>query len=132
MRYDYLISDMLRFKERFLGISAKIDHQSQLIRNSILHRISVYAQRTDYDISQMRARLNFRLSEKQLLYKRLFTLLNAYSGENVLKRGYSLVFQDGRIVKRKKLLKKEEFEVRFSDGSIQAIERDHHGETDEI
>ena len=127
MRYDYLISDMLRFKERFLGISAKIDHQSQLIRNSILHRISVYAQRTDYDISQMRARLNFRLSEKQLLYKRLFTLLNAYSSENVLKRGYSLVFQDGRIVKRKKMLKNEEFEVRFTDGSIQAIERDHHG-----
>ena len=127
MKYDYLLSDMLRFKERFTGISANIDHHSELIRNSILHRIGIYAQKTDYDVSQMRTRLDFRLSEKQLLYKRLFTLLNAYSSENVLKRGYSLVFQDGRIVKRKKMLKDTEFEVRFQDGSIQAIERDHHG-----
>lgn len=127
MKYDYLLSDMLRFKERFNGISANIDHQSELIRNSILHRISIYTQKTDYDVSQMRTRLDFRLSETQLLYKRLFTLLNAYSSENVLKRGYSLVFQDGRIVKRKKMLKDAEFEVRFQDGSIQAIERDHHG-----
>lgn len=132
MRYDYLINDMLRFKERFSGISARIEHQSELIRNSIRHRIDVYAQRTAYDVSQMASRLDYRLSESRLLYKRLFTLLNAYSSENVLKRGYSLVFQDGRIVKRKKLLKNEEFEVRFSDGSIQAIERDRHGKTDEI
>ncbi len=127
MKYDYLLSDMLRFKERFTNISTRIDHQSELIRNSILHRINVYTQRTDYDVSQMRTRLDYRLSETQLLYKRLFTLLNAYSSENVLKRGYSLVFQDGKIVKRKKMLKDEEFEVRFQDGSIQAIERDQHG-----
>lgn len=127
MKYDYLLSDMLRFKERFTNISTRIDHQSELIRNSILHRINVYTQRTDYDLSQIRTRLDFRLSETQLLYKRLFTLLNAYSSENVLKRGYSLVFQDGKIVKRKKMLKNEEFEIKFQDGSIQAIERDQHG-----
>ncbi|MBQ2657384.1 MAG: exodeoxyribonuclease VII large subunit [Erysipelotrichaceae bacterium] len=127
MKYDYLLSDMLRFKERFTNISTRIDHQSELIRNSILHRINVYTQRTDYDLSQIRTRLDFRLSETQLLYKRLFTLLNAYSSENVLKRGFSLVFQDGKIVKRKKMLKNEEFEIRFQDGSIQAIERDQHG-----
>ena len=132
MRYDYLLSGMLRFKERFTGISDRIDHQTKLIRNSILHKTGIYRQKTDYDISQMRSRLDFRLSGTQLQFKRLFTLLKAYSSENVLKRGYSLVFQDGRIVKRKRMLKKGEFEVRFSDGSIQAIERDHHGKGTEI
>ena len=127
MQFDYLLGDMLRFKERFSAISDRIDHLSELIANGILHRIEVYQQKISYSLSQMRSRVDFRLAEKQLLYKRLFTLLNAYSSENVLKRGFSLVFQDGKIVKRKKMLKKKEFEVKFADGSVEAIERDQNG-----
>ena len=58
-----------------------------------------------------------------MLYKRLNTLLEAYSAENVLKRGYTLVMQDGKLVKSKAELKHQPFDVRFADGIIKAIER---------
>ena len=72
--------------------------------------------------NSLSTKLNFKLNEKKLLYKRLNTLLDAYSSSNVLKRGYSLIIQDGKVVKSKKKLKDDIFEVKFHDGSIKAIE----------
>ena len=71
----------------------------------------------------MALKLNLKLNEGKLTYKRLSTLLDAYSSENVLKRGYTLVFQDDKLVKTRKQLKDKEFEVKFIDGTIKAIER---------
>ena len=56
-------------------------------------------------------------------YKRLDTLLKAYSNENVLKRGYTLIIQDNNVITKKKLLKNKEFTVKFADGQLNAVER---------
>ena len=72
----------------------------------------------------MRFKADFIVNKEELHLKRLNTLLEAYSSANVLKRGYTLVMQNGNPVKRKKDLKKQEFAVRFSDGEIIAKERE--------
>ena len=72
---------------------------------------------------KMRFNVDLKLNNDILLLKRLNTLLEAYSSQNVLKRGYTLVVQDGHPIKRKKDLQKKEFELRFIDGKIIAEER---------
>jgi exonuclease VII large subunit len=77
----------------------------------------------DHDLSQIDLKLNFRLNEAKLSYKRLNTLLEAYSSENVLKRGYTMILQDDRVIKNSSDLKDKGFKVRFHDGEIEAIKR---------
>jgi exodeoxyribonuclease VII large subunit len=77
----------------------------------------------DHSMSTIDLKLNYRLNEAKLSFKRLNTLLEAYSAENVLKRGYTMVLQDDKVVKNRKDLKNEEFEVKFHDGTIKAIPR---------
>lgn len=57
-----------------------------------------------------------------LLIKRLTTLLEAYSINNTLERGYTLIIQDQKVVKEKSKLKNKEFEIKFKDGVIKAKE----------
>lgn len=52
--------------------------------------------------------------------KRFATLLEAYSYQNTLKRGYSLVKQNNDVIKSSKKIKKDVFEVIFYDGKIKA------------
>ena len=88
-----------------------------------MYKISRNYDKIDHIDTLMNSKLDLKLNNDRLLLKRLNTLLEAYNAENVLKRGYSLVFQDGRVVKRKNELQKEPFQIRFTDGMISAIER---------
>ncbi len=71
----------------------------------------------------MSSKTIFRLDMERNALKRLDTLMNAYSCQNVLKRGYTIIIQDGHIVRKRSALADKAFEVRFADGSIEAIER---------
>lgn len=122
MKYDYLLERLLHFQDLLSNISDNIDNDVLRIKQSILHLIDIYNENIKYSNNFLSTRLNFKLNEKKLLYKRLNTLLDAYSSSNVLKRGYSLIIQDGKVVKSKKKLKDDIFEVKFHDGSIKAIE----------
>ena len=122
MKYDYLLERLLHFQDLLSNISDNIDNDVLRIKQSILHLIDIYKENIKYSNNSLSTRLNFKLNEKKLLYKRLNTLLDAYSSSNVLKRGYSLIIQDGKVVKSKKKLKDDIFEVKFNDGSIKAIE----------
>lgn len=122
MKYDYLLERLLHFQDLLSNISDNIDNDVLRIKQSILHLIDIYKENIKYSNNSLSTRLNFKLNEKKLLYKRLNTLLDAYSSSNVLKRGYSLIIQDGKVVKSKKKLKDDIFEVKFHDGSIKAIE----------
>ena len=122
MKYDYLLERLLHFQDLLSNISDNIDNDVLRIKQSILHLIDIYKENIKYSNNSLSTRLNFKLNEKKLSYKRLNTLLDAYSSSNVLKRGYSLIIQDGKVVKSKKKLKDDIFEVKFYDGSIKAIE----------
>ena len=76
----------------------------------------------DNFVSNIEIKINNKLENNKLNLKRYTTLLEAYSSENVLKRGFTIVLQDGKVVKKKKEIKKNEFEIRFIDGIIKAKE----------
>ena len=61
--------------------------------------------------------------------KRLTTLLNAYSKENILSKGYSLVFKDNELIKDSKSLNKNDLiNIELKKGSIKAeIKEVHYG-----
>lgn len=124
MDFDYLFKRLSHYQDRLSSLSQRIDHDIESIRTAILYKCQRYEDLIKAKRSEMKLNLDLKLNNSSLLYKRLNTLLEAYSAENVLKRGYSLVFQDGRVVKKKADLKNKEFDVRFSDGILKAIERD--------
>ena len=123
MHFDYLTSSLLQYQKKLQSLNDRIDNDIVLIRSAILHKMDRYSDQIDHNLSSMSLNLDLKLNNARLLYKRLNTLLEAYNAENVLKRGYSLVMQEDKVVKRKADLKKDVFEVRFADGSIYARER---------
>ena len=105
-------------------IKDRIDSYILQIRNSILHKCDKDLHLIDHLETRMALKLDLKLNEARLSYKRFTTLLEAYNAQNVLKRGYSLVLQDDRVIKSKKELKHKEFDIRFADGIVKAKERD--------
>ena len=130
MKYDFLCNALFSYLDNFEIIEAKIDSSLLQIRTLIKHRLLSYKDQIEHHLTTMPMSLNLKLNNEKLQLKRLNTLLEAYNAENVLKRGYSLVFQDNRIIKSRSQLKHKEFEIRFADGSIRAIEKEDHGKTD--
>ena len=123
MEFDYLNKSLISYQNRYINIQNQIDNYITILEKSIRYKINENINLINRNISESKLRLNLKLNEAKLSYKRLNTLLEAYSAENVLKRGYTLVFQDGKLIKNKKELKNKEFEVRFNDGIIEAIKR---------
>ena len=120
MKYDFIVERLVNYKNHFNNISLKIDNDINLINKSITHKIdNYYNDLNNYD-NNMRFKLDLRLNNTSLHLKRLNTLLEAYSCNNVLNRGYTMVLQDNKLIKTTKQLKDKEFEVRFIDGSITA------------
>ena len=123
IRFDLLTSKLMNYQNILKNIYARIDACTESLKHSLYHNITVYRQEIAYGLDKISSELNFRLNNERLTFKRLNTLLEAYSSENVLKRGYTLVMQDDKVVKSRKELQQKEFDVRFADGTITAIER---------
>lgn len=100
MNFDYYFEKLIHYQSHIKNLSLIIDNKTNEINNLIKQKIQT-------------TKLNL---------KRLSTLLEAYSSENVLTRGYSLVIQNNKIVKKKKDLKHSEFDIKFIDGTIKAKE----------
>ena len=123
MSFDFMYKRLLSYRSRFVNIQNKIDAMVSSLEKDIRYRINNRLNLIDHSMSTIDLKLNFRLNEAKLSYKRLNTLLEAYSSENVLKRGYTMVLQNDRVIKSSKDLKNEEFELKFHDGTITAIKR---------
>ena len=123
MEFDYLYSRLIGYESRFSAIQNRIDSMTAIMEKDVSHMLERKSSIIDQYMSSLALRLNFRLNEAKLSYKRLNTLLEAYSSENVLKRGYTMVLQNNRVIKSKAELKDEEFELKFHDGMIKARQR---------
>ena len=132
MNCDYLLERLSHYQKTLHNITIQIDADTDRIRQNILYRIASERDRTDHLLSEIRSKADFKLNEQLYLHKRLHTLLEAYSCENVLKRGYTLIMQDGKVIKSKRSLKHSEFDIHFADGILKAIERDTDGTGNEI
>ena len=118
MKYDFITERLINYQNHFNNISLKIDNDINLINKSIIHKIDNNLNLINNYDNKMKYKLNLSLNNANLLHKRLNTLLEAYNANNVLKRGFTLVLQDNKLVKTKKQLQDKEFEIKFSDGSI--------------
>ncbi len=132
MNCDYLLERLSYYQKTLHNITIQIDADTDRIRQNILYRIASERDRTDHLLSEIRSKADFKLNEQFYLHKRLHTLLEAYSCKNVLKRGYTLIIQDGKVIKSKRSLKHSEFDIHFADGILKAIERDTDGTGNEI
>ena len=123
LHYDFLLERFLSYRHHYENLSLQVDHHIDTIRMHLQHHIAHRDDLIQSFTDKMRFNVDLKLNNDILLLKRLNTLLEAYSSQNVLKRGYTLVVQDGHPIKRKKDLQKKEFELRFIDGKIIAEER---------
>ena len=99
MKYDYYFNNLINYQSHLKNIELKIDNELLQIKKAFKNNIE-----------------NLKLK-----LKRNETLLNAYSVENTLKRGYTIVMQDNELINKKKRFNdNKEFEVKFIDGSIKA------------
>ena len=124
MSFDFYTQRLFRYMDSLSSIQDRIDSYILQIRNAILHRCDRNLDLIEHMRSRMAMKLDLKLNEQRLSYKRFTTLLEAYNAQNVLKRGYSLVLQDDKVIKSKKELKHKEFDIRFADGIVKAKERD--------
>ncbi|MBQ1566743.1 MAG: exodeoxyribonuclease VII large subunit, partial [Erysipelotrichaceae bacterium] len=123
MEFDYIYKRLINYRSRFVNIQNQIDAMIAAIEKDIRFMINNDLNLIDHSMSTIALKLNYRLNEAKLSFKRLNTLLEAYNCENVLKRGYTMVLQDDKVIKNRNDLKNEEFELKFHDGTLKAIPR---------
>lgn len=123
LNYDYLFTKLLNYRNHFDILKNNIDVMLNKAYTKIKQNINLNQIYLNNIKDKIYTIEKHNLESNNLLLKRYTTLLEAYSSENVLKRGYTLVKQDNKVIKTKKELENKEFEVRFIDGSIKAIER---------
>ncbi len=64
---------------------------------------------------------------KEKMLEKYQSLLKAYSLDNTLKRGYSIVYKDGCIVNSDKQLNKgADIDIKLYDGGIKATVKEKH------
>ena len=118
---DYLQERMLRYTENFRRLSERIDlltekrnHAAKRMKENSLHAL-------EKSLESLHLHIGHRLQIESLRVKRCTTLIEAYSREKVLERGFSLVYKEGRLVASKTALEKDDdITVVLKDGSFTA------------
>ena len=124
MNFDFYSQKLFHYIDSLSSIKDRIDAQINTIRNSLLHHCDMNSALIDHYNVQIVSEMNLKLNNAKLQYKRLNTLLEAYSAQNVLERGYSIIMQNGKVVKRKSAIQHETFDIRFFDGILTATEKE--------
>lgn len=124
LNYDYLTDKLFSFQSIVNFNIQKIDNYNLHMSTLLKKHIQLYQENIKQNIIAMNNSINNNLDKNRYLFKRYDTLLKAYSSQNILDRGYSLIIQDNKIISRKKKLKKKDFEVYFADGKIIAHEKE--------
>ncbi|MDO4197422.1 MAG: exodeoxyribonuclease VII large subunit [Erysipelotrichaceae bacterium] len=123
-RLDYYFEKLARYNSHIINRITLIDGIERSLKDKCVHKISLQNSIIEQYIQKMYFKTDSKLNSAQLTYKRLNTLLEAYATDNVLKRGYTIVLQDNKVVKKASELKDKEFSVRFVDDEIKAIRKD--------
>ena len=110
----YLTNPNLLIEKTELKIISYIKSLSNfsLKLSSINIRINNY-------LNSIREKMNNRINITKKSLDSYTNLLNAYSYQNTLKRGYSVVYKDNKIIKSKKKLKEHDLlNIKMYDGQI--------------
>lgn len=99
MKLDYLDSKLINYSNKLINIENDINN----------------------NLSKMKFLLNIKLDKNKNKLDGYSNLLKAYSVDNTLKRGYSLVYKEDKLIKNKKeLIKDDLINIRLFGGNIKA------------
>ena len=102
------------------NLSIKLDYYFTKV-NSYSSKLELINNGIDNSVNEMNTLIKHLLVSKKDELNSKLNLLNAYSIDNTLKRGYSLVYKDNKLVKNKKNVRKDdELDIRLYGGNIKA------------
>ncbi len=121
LSFDYLFERLKKSAGRFTEMKALISKDHLRMNNALLLRFERSKNRIDADARKIRMLIAHKKEIEELHLKRLTTLVKAYSGEEILKRGYSLVYKDDKVIASVRELKKDdEVMIQLADGKLTA------------
>jgi exodeoxyribonuclease VII large subunit len=111
-------------------VSGKLGRLDKILRNfstnyylrRISDRLSEFRFRLDEADKNMGNKLSARFKNLRNVLESSEKLLNSYGPEQVLKRGFTIITRDDKIISRKsKLNPKDNIEIKFYDGDSKAV-----------
>lgn len=85
-----------------------------------LDKIRIYQQRIDTNLAKHSQLINKKLYDSDLALKKLYYNLKVYDVNNMLNRGFTLILQKNKFVKRKNNLNlAEPIKIKFYDGEVE-------------
>lgn len=116
IKNKYLINPLLLVDKKKL----KLDYFNQYL-NNYSNRIVNTKLVINNNIRLIKNSLNNKFNRVKTSVNSYNELLNAYSLDKTLKRGYSIVYQDEKIINSKNKLNKKDLRIRLYDGEINAL-----------
>ena len=108
-------------ENRINNISINLDYFITKI-NNYSTKLELINSNIDSYVNQMKSIIKHLIDRRSDSINSLNNLLNAYSVNNTLKRGYTLVFKDNILIKNTKNLKlNDDINIKLYDGNAKAI-----------
>ena len=121
LNFDYLFEKLKKSAGRFAEMESRISRDHLRMNGALRLRIERTGNLIGSLDQKMRVLLVHKKEIEQLHLKRLETLVKAYSGEEILKRGYSLIYKDDKVITSAKQLKQnDEVKIHMADGTLTA------------
>ena len=118
---DFYFQKLNSFSKKLNNYRSTIDANLYSMSKSLINRINSINISVNQYTNSLNHSIDLKLVENINLVKRYTVLLNAYSKENVLKRGFSLTYKDSRLIKSIKDIKKnDEIDIVLKDGTFKA------------
>lgn len=119
MKLEFLKTKLYNSIEKRQTIVSKINSLNTRSKTALFAKIQTSTKELALRELRIKQVLGSKLERAKNLNKRLSVLLEAYSFENVLKRGYALMLKDGKLIHRKQeLVLNQDYELKMYDGSI--------------
>ena len=117
--FAYYFEKLQSFNSKFVELDNTNNNYIIRMKELILNKINNYKNDIDNNLKTDAIYINHLLENNKLLLKRYSTLLEAYSSNNVLSRGYSLVYKNDKLIKTIKDIKvNDELDIKLLDGNI--------------
>ena len=121
MKIDYYSTKIENYANKFELITKTIDNMMTKIRSTLKYKLSNKNNLIENYQRILNSSIENRLNANINKLKSLNNLLNAYSIDNTLKRGYSLIYKDKKLIKNKDRIKVEDnLDIKLYDGNIKA------------
>lgn len=119
--FNYYFEKILNYNKRIIKLNNENDTYVLKMNNALHKKINNINDLINNNLKANNLNIKHLLDNKKLLLKRYQTLIQAYSSENVLNRGYSLVYKKDKLIKTIKDLKEnDQIEIKLIDGNIDA------------